>query len=773
MIGHGHLDIVWLWQASEGLQEVKATFRSALDRMREYPEFKFAASSAAYYEWIEENEPEMFEEIRRRVAEGRWEPVGGWWVEPDCNLPGGEAFVRQALLGQRYFQSRFGRTATVGFNPDSFGHAATLPQLLAKSGIGAYVFMRPGPHEKGLPGRLFWWEADDLSRVLAYRIPYEYGTPGGDVAAEIERAAAELRAPVDDLMCFYGVGNHGGGPTKANIEAIGRLARERDDLEMLFSTPSEFFGVVRSAELSLPTVHDELQHHASGCYAAHSGVKAWNRRAEQLLLEAEKFSTLAACVCGSAYPTGLTQAWKSVLFNQFHDVLAGTSIEPAYDDARHSYGEAIAVAGRALNHALQALAWRIDIPPADGSIPIVVFNPHAWPSRVNVELESDGLGGATAVEDEAGATSPLQTISSLATIGSWRRRVTFTAQLPPLGYRVYRTVSLPEIGAAPEAPPANTLESERWRLVFDPKSGFLTSLWDKREDCEVLLEPARAVVVDDPSDTWSHDVFRFQNEVGVFEAISVRLLEHGPVKSVLRIESRFGDSRLVQHYALFSGLDQIEVRVTVDWREQRRALKLRFPVNVRYHRATYEIPFGRIERPASGEEEPGQGWVDLSGVHRTTGRLYGLSLLNDCKYSYDVLGRVVSLTVLRSPAYAHHDPHQPADWTSMQFIDTSHRGTLPLARSFVEIGPDNVALTALKAAEDDSRDVVIRCYETAGIATRALVSMAPWQRSFEFDIGPFEIKTFRVPRDPARSHVETDLLERPLRGLERLPADGG
>jgi alpha-mannosidase len=277
------------------------------------------------------------------------------------------------------------------------------------------------------------------------------------------------------------------------------------------------------------------------------------------------------------------------------------------------------------------------------------------------------------------------------------------------------------------------------------------------------------------------------------------------------VQSAYGTSTLQQDFILYAGAAAVEVRVTVDWHERMKALKLRFPVNVRFHRATYEIPFGRIERPASGEEEPGQGWVDLSGVHRTTGRLYGLSLLNDCKYSYDVLGRVVSLTVLRSPAYAHHDPHQPADWTSMQFIDqgvqrftyvllphaggwekagtvrlaaelnqravpiidTSHRGTLPLARSFVEIGPDNVALTALKAAEDDSRDVVIRCYETAGIATRALVSMAPWQRSFEFDIGPFEIKTFRVPRDPARSHVETDLLERPLRGLERLPADGG
>jgi alpha-mannosidase len=328
----------------------------------------------------------------------------------------------------------------------------------------------------------------------------------------------------------------------------------------------------------------------------------------------------------------------------------------------------------------------------------------------------------------------------------------------------------------------------------------------------VLAAPARAVVLDDPSDTWAHDVTRFQDEIGAFEVLAVRTVEHGPVKSTLRVESRFGDSHLTQDYTVFDGLEPIEVRVRVDWRERRRALKLRFPVNVRFHRATFEIPFGRIERPVSGEEEPGQAWVDLSGVHRATDRLYGLSVINDAKYSYDVRGRELALTVLRSPVYAHHDPFQPLDWDALQFIDqgvqrftyallphtggwetagtvrrsaelnqraaalvdTWHRGDLPRARSFVEVSPENVFLTALKAAEDSSGDVVLRVYETAGRATRGEVWLSAWGRAFQFDLGAFEIKTFRVPRDRGMGVTEADLLERPLPALvsDREPVAG-
>ena len=210
MIGNAHIDPVWLWQWQEGFHEVQATFRSALDRMKEFPEFKFVASSAVFYQWVEDNDPEMFAEIKQRVFEGRWGIVGGWWIEPDCNIPCGESFVRQGLYGQRFFKSRFGVTASVGYNIDSFGHHGMLPQILKKSGLPYYVFMRPDLHEKELPGRVFWWESDDGSQVLTLRLPSPYGTWGPNIDSHIQYCASEIKEPLQEMVCFYGVGDHGG-----------------------------------------------------------------------------------------------------------------------------------------------------------------------------------------------------------------------------------------------------------------------------------------------------------------------------------------------------------------------------------------------------------------------------------------------------------------------------------------------------------------------------------------------------------------------------------
>jgi len=416
MIGNGHIDPVWLWQWQEGFQEVLATFRSALDRMDEYPDFRFTASSAAFYSWVERIDPGMLTEIKRRVAEGRWELAGGWWIEPDCNVPCGESFVRQALYGQGYFRKTFGVTSRVGYAIDSFGHNVQLPQILKKSGMVAYVFMRPGPHEKDLPGRLFWWESIDDARVLAYQIPHSYCVWGERLAPHIGQCAEELGHPINEMMCFYGVGNHGGGPTIENIKCIGRLAGDPDLPRLAFSTPARFFESVSSDGWELPVVRDELQHHASGCYAAHSGIKRWNRLAENALLSAEKWSTVASRTTGLPYPRqALTKAWQDVLFNQFHDILAGTSIEVAYQDAQRLHGEAMTIADRALNDATQSLAWHTAIPHEEGVKPIIAFNPNAWPGRAPVELEVQSISGDVSLTDDAGRPVPCQIIRSHAT----------------------------------------------------------------------------------------------------------------------------------------------------------------------------------------------------------------------------------------------------------------------------------------------------------------------------------------------------------------------
>ena len=802
MIGNAHIDPVWLWRWQEGYHEVLASFRSALDRLEEYDDFVFVSSSAAFYEWVEKSDPEMFEEIRTRVAEGRWEIVGGWWIQPDCNIPGGESFVRQALYAQRYFARKFGVTARVGYNVDSFGHHGMLPQLLKKSGLDYYVFMRPSPHEKGLPGRLFWWESDDGSRVLTYRIPFEYGTWGKDLEKHVLRCAAELREQVSELMCFYGVGNHGGGPTRENIESIISLA-QRDDLPTLeFGSPNRYFAAMEERQLPLPVVHTELQHHASGCYAAHSGVKRWNRRAENLLLTAEKLSALAAQVTGHRTEEELGRAWKGVLFNQFHDILAGTSIEEAYDDARDLYGEAMSIGSRALNEAMQALAWNIDIPHQEGVRPLVVFNAHGWPVDGPVELEISRLREGEVLVDENGDRVAMQTAQSAAT-AQGRQKLVLRTELPALGYRTLRLVQEREAPALPAGlvgASDTLLENERFRLEFDGESGWLTSLFDKEAATEVLSGPAcRPVVIDDPSDTWGHNVFSFTNAVGEFRAESLRLIENGPVRGVIRIVSRYGDSRLIQEVALYPGRAAIDVNATVDWHEPHKMLKLRFPTNLQFMRATFEIPYGHIERFANEEEKPGQSWVDLSGTARDSGDLYGLSILNDSKYSFDVNIRDIGLTVLRNPVYAHHIPAQVEEGGHYSYTDggvqrfrytllphrggwaeagtvrraaelnsgplpllaTFHPGPLPQHASYLSVDRNNIDVSVLKRAEEGD-GTILRAFETSGNRTRATIRLPAWQRTITAEFGPCEIKTFRVPHDPNAAVVETDLIERPL-----------
>ncbi|HZW98871.1 MAG TPA: glycoside hydrolase family 38 C-terminal domain-containing protein [Trueperaceae bacterium] len=820
MIGNAHIDPVWLWGWTEGFHEVIASFRSALDRLDESDDFTFVSSSAVFYAWVERHDPEMFERIRQRVADGRWEIVGGWWLQPDCNIPSGESFVRQALYGQRYFLEKFGVAAKVGYNVDSFGHAAMLPQLLKKAGLDYYVFMRPAPHELGLPSRLFWWESADGSRVLTYRIPFEYCTWGKELDKHITRCAGELRDPVDEIMCFYGVGNHGGGPTKENIESIRRINEDPDLPEMVFSTPNRYFAAALERGWDLPIVHHDLQHHASGCYAAHSGVKAWNRRAEGLLTTAETLGAAAKAAVGHEVKEDLAHAWQGVLFNQFHDILAGTSLRSAYDDARDLYGEAMAIGGRALNDAVMALAWRIDTPYEEGAKPVLAVNPHAWPATVPVELETWRLKDGEVLVDEHGEKVPFQAVQSEATANG-RSRLLFSADLPALGYRSYRVVQRGVAEAPASAEPATTggtnlavgvpvpapeagdgrlvLENVRLRLEVDT-AGFIASLFDKEAGTQVLAGPAaRPVVIDDPSDTWGHNVFRFDKVSGEMLATSVQLVEDGDVRATVRVKSAYGDSTLIQDISVYRDSDMVEVRATLDWREPNKALKLRFPVNVHFMRATYDVPYGFVERFANGEEEPGGSWVDVSGTARDTGDLYGLSVINDSKYSFDVNVRDIGMTVLRNPVYAHHDPAVLHPEATYDYTDhglqrfryallphrggwahggtvrrsaelnqrpfainaTFHDGPLPPSGTFASVEPQSVVVTVMKRAEDGEATVV-RARETSGNRAMATIDLSAWDRRIEADFGPLEVKTFLVPDDPAGEIVETDLLEFPL-----------
>ncbi|MBR5188412.1 MAG: alpha-mannosidase, partial [Clostridia bacterium] len=396
LIANAHLDPVWQWRAQEGLSLVKSTFRSALDRMNEYPDYTFTSACAGYYKWIKRSEPEMFEEIKQRIREGRWAVVGGMWVQPDCNIPSGEAFCRHLLYSQKFFKENFGFIAKTGYNVDSFGHNGMLPQILKKSGVDNYIYHRPDRRIEKLnlpPEELHDWQSPDGSTVRAFRIPDAYC---GDI--HTQRLENHYYNKTQPLLIFFGVGNHGGGPSKEHIRHANELIQQGNSR---YSSPDLYFEETKN--LSVPLVTEDLQHHASGCYSANSKIKSINRKAETELVTAEKLDVLANLITGSRlHAKELENAWERVMFNQFHDILAGCSIKEAYVDAENSYGYARETALDINTFAAQRISWRIkttDFLNADTSemrgrmwykegegSPMVVFNPHSFPVRSTAQF---------------------------------------------------------------------------------------------------------------------------------------------------------------------------------------------------------------------------------------------------------------------------------------------------------------------------------------------------------------------------------------------------
>jgi len=787
MIGNAHIDAPWLWPWSEAMSVVLSTFRSVLDRMNENPDFTFTASSAQFYEWVAATDPKMMEEIRKRVAEGRWDVVGGWWIEPDVNIPNGESLVRQGLYSQRLFQQLFGRIAHIGYNPDSFGHPGTLPQILKLQGMHAYVFMRPGPHEKKLPADLFWWEGADGTRLLTYRIPSGYGLDE-HLQEGVRRFVTDLREPTKDLMVFYGTGDHGGGPARENIQSILDIQKTPGAPAVVFSTPDRYFDEV-SKLTDLPVVADDLQHHSVGCYTAMSEIKKNNRGAEAALVTGEKLAALGSVVAGLEYPRAdFTAAWKRVLLMQFHDSMAGTALPEHYEVARGAHGYALEVANQAIYRAAEKIAWQVPTQAPDAEY-LVVFNPHAWDARLNVEYDFDwefenktGPQSNSVLEDEHGNAIPHQWVQASTVVGD-RNKLVFPAPVPAFGYRQFRLRRVPPTAQPVSAVHASDkeLENEHLRVTFG-EDGAL-SIFDKDTGLEVFqggAAGARAIVLDDPSDTWSHDVRAYTKEVGAFANARFRVLENGPLRARLRVRTRYGSSFLETDWLLYAGARTLEARVALDWHEHLKILKFSFPVDVQNPRPTYEIAYGYKVRKAEGEEDPGQRWIDLSGWR--AGGEYGLAVINDAKYGYSVQDNDLRISIARSAVYAQHQPHKlepngeyiwqdqgeqtfrmllaphAGAWQDASIVRLAeeftapapviyqgiHAGNRPLSASFLSVDAPDVVVSVVKKAED-GEDLIIRCYETAGRPTNASLELGLVNRRWTGSFRPLEIKTLRVP----------------------------
>lgn len=816
LIGNAHLDPIWLWRWQEGCGEVLQTFRSALDRLNEYPDFVFTCSSASYYKWVEEIAPDMFEEIRERVKEGRWVPVNGWWVQPDCNIPSAESFARQALYSQLYYNEKFGRICKTAYNVDSFGHSGMLPQLIKNGGMNAYVMMRPGPHENAEIPNMFTWESLDGTRIPTFRIPAESGY-GANSAEDISRTrdfSEKLMAEENHgMMIFYGVGNHGGGPTRRCIEYLESRLKKDGYHDMIFSSPDAFFEAHCLENVELPIWKDDLQHHASGCYSATSLVKQLNRRLENSLYFSEAFATVASKTAGMRDRTeDFKEAWRDVCFNQFHDILCGCSIMEAYDDVNAAMGHALTISDRIQNEAFLRIARRIDtwIDGVSDPVcevrghscgkfprPVIVFNPLSFPIKVPVRTYHP----SKQVKDDAGNDVIFSNVRSSRSNDSHLDTV-FIADVPAVGYAVYwlkpcwnENSDLPEVHIDTDVSAHDfSMENEYLKVSFDEYTGFITSLVDKKSGYNYASEDkpiaVPTVISDSKTDTWAHMVFKFHDIKGIMKLEKIELVEDGNARAVIRTRHSFGGSYLVQDFILASGQRILRSKCKALWTENFTLLKISFPVGGENRINTYEIPGAYIKRPTNGEEEPAGRWGAISfddGGRRT------LALLNDSKYSYDCPDNDLRLTVIRNVIFADHYSNRPA--ANFNFTDEGiqrfeygvfvcdgeaeksnimneaamfnirpaavpesfHKGVLPQRKGFLSVDRDNIIMTALKFCEDGSGDCIARFYETRGEDTRAHIVCEMLNADFNVDFGHNEIKTLRISKNGEVR--ETDFLE--------------
>ena len=801
LVGNAHLDPVWLWRWQEGYSEVLATFRSALDRIKEFDDFVFTAAAAIYYEWIEETDPEMFEEIKHRVTEGRWVIAGGWLIQPDCNLPCGESFARQSLYGQGYFKEKFGITAKTGYNVDSFGHSAMLPQILKKSGMNAYVFMRPNQSEKEYPFKknTFMWISPDGTKIKTFRILEPYcnilGEPA-EVKAERDAEAADSQS--EDIMSFYGVGNHGGGPT---IEAIIKLKElmKLSDGKYKFSSPDAFFEEVK--EENLPTYSGDLFHHASGCYSAVMKLKALNRESEASLLNAEKADVMAVLAGVKKECGNLKDAWKVTLFNHFHDIICGCCIKEVVDDAVKSLGSSITAAAVSQNRALQAIAWNIDTSKQQPVIldknefkvwerdnagtPFIVFNMNSFPVKAPVKLGTL----VKSVEDDDGNPVALQKVRASQTNitasgpDNWESEI--IASVKPMGWRLYWIYKDKENraeGNGKYTVSEHVLENDGLKIHISD-DGYIDSIFDKTAQVEMLAGKIVPIVLDETDyDTWAHGKFEFNNVIGKFSHAQIVFTDQGALKKQIRIKYKYSDSEVAADIILYNDFNEVYLDFKVNWQEKHKILKILVPTILKNAKETASVPYGFSERNADGKEHPMQKWLALNE------KGYNIGIATDTRSAYDFKDGNLRITALRSPVFADHfgerdDLCEFTDQGEQKFkiaikgikddlselyrlseimltpltsvLGTYHEGKLSASGSAADVSADNIVITAFKAAED-GRGYIIHCHEISGKPADAEININALNVKINTHFNSQEIKVFRIYDGKV---TETDFLE--------------
>ncbi|HEY9809968.1 MAG TPA: alpha-mannosidase [Halomicronema sp.] len=815
LVGHAHLDLAWLWPVSETWIAAQRTFESVLSLQKDFPDLVFCHSTPALYEWVEKNRPDLFSQIQEKVKAGVWEVVGGMWVEPDLNLIGAESLVRQVLYGQRYCLEKFNRLMSVCWVPDTFGFCASLPQVLKQGGVEYFVTQKLRWNDTTkFPYGIFWWESADGTQILSYMSAL-IGESIEPVKMVQYAREWESQTGLKNSLWLPGVGDHGGGPSRDMLQLAGRwkLSPFFPDLEFtqvetflskIFGTFSEIekTSISTSAELeisqnlpeteasqtakitsnsqtftggvsvplptpkNIPVWKDELylEFHR-GCYTTHAEQKLKNRQSENLLYQAELFSSLATIVTGKTYPkTDIELSWKKTLFNQFHDILPGSSIPEVYIDANQEWEEVEQTGTTLLYSALNSISSQIRLPqpPHPNSQPIVIFNSLNWKRTEVVELPLSDTQGYFQISDFSGNPLTCQV--------SPDSKILFLAKdIPAIGYALFWLSHSHEsqepsffwahlfhyetsINKSSKNVKENwEIENKFLRIKINHETGNLRSVYDKINDREIVgdAEINQLQAFEDKGqywDAWNIDPNYEKHPLPAPQLKLITWIENGPIRQQIQVVKKIGESEFKQDYILDVDSPILEIKNLVNWQERHILIKAAFPLNLEADFATYEIAAGVIERttkPKTPEEKakwevPALRWGDLT---QETPEKYGVSLLNNCKYGYDAKPDQLRLSLLRGSTWP--DPKADLGIHEFTYSIYPHTGTwkeaktvqrgyelnmpllvgeisanqnnqkLPSRGSFLDLGAENLILMAFKQAED-SAEWILRFYECDG-----------------------------------------------------------
>ncbi len=691
LVCNAHLDPAWLWELDEGAAEVLSTFRIAADFCDGYDGFVFNHNESILYEWVLEYDPALFARIQRLVGAGKWHIMGGWFLQPDCTMPGGESFVRQITEGRRFFDRHFGVRPTAAINFDPFGHTRGLVQILARSGYTSYVHCRPGTDSLRLPAEYFTWVGYDGSQVVVARRPGGYNSRAGDAVA---KARSIMKAESDNphALVLWGIGNHGGGPSRQDLEEITALQAEAADAGVRHSTPEHFFADLTASGTALPEWRGDLNPWAPGCYTSQVRIKQEHRRLENQLYAGEKLAVHAALLGAAAYPAAeLADARHDLLTAEFHDILPGSSIRPVEEAALRLLGHGREILSRVRRRLFFSLAAQLAPPLGAGVIPVLAYNSSpadadgVWECEFQMsgEISRGPFTEYQVYHDRTPVPSQVEHEQSSLTV-DWRKRVVFRASLPASSMTRFTCVPIArDARPQPTLAPIDgrlTISGESVRLVINAKTGLVDELTVGGRS---FLHPGAfaPLLMADNEDAWGSDVRSFRTEAGTFALMSneraaeysgltgayasgrsgtvgtpgaVRVIEQGPVRVVVETFFEHHDSVCILRYTVPLHGAWFDLNVAVNWQEKNRMLKLSVPTCLSDSRLLGQVAYGVAQLPDSGDEVVTQQWqavVGGTGGSSADGEA-ALAVIDDGVYGSDFSGGELRISLLRGAVYS-------------------------------------------------------------------------------------------------------------------------